>query len=492
MNWNHDYVAHVLQPGFDMMKRDFVIPMIRLSMAHVLMLHKQGILSQEDARAILESCQEMLSHNWEDEQYPGDVEDLFFLIERRIGDKIGHEVTGNMHMAMSRNDLDTAMYRWVLRAEVLEVGALLIKLREVLLSKASCYLRTVMPAHTHNQQAQPTTLGHYFAGVEASFSRDHFRIMPLFTRINKSTLGACALATTGFEIDRFYTASLLGYDGLVENSYEAICATDYMAETVGVVGSVLTTLSRLVADLLLWATNEFNVVLLSDGFVQGSSIMPQKRNPVGLEHLRAQIGRTLGRLGTFYTQVKGVPFGDVNDVGDDIQPLLRQVLKETRDILQLSTSVFAEMKVNEDVLLERAKNGFSTITELADTLARGGASFRKAHGVASEVVRLLTTTKRTLSELKLDELDQVCLAKLGSVSGFTEQEFHDVLDPEHFVKVRKVIGGPSPDVLSEYLGRSKELLKGQDEEITALQQRLQKTDSRLDTHVHTFVSKGGS
>lgn len=487
MKWAPEYVQTVLKPGFDMMKRDFVIPMITISMAHVVMLEKTGILEREESGLILQSCQKLLNHDWSSEEYPGDVEDLFFLIEKMIEQDIGPNAAGNMHMAMSRNDLDTALFRWVLREEVLELGRVLIKLRQVISTLALRYAGTIMPAHTHNQQAQPTTLGHYLAAVEANFARDHQRLLGLYKRINCSPLGACALATTAFPIDREYIAELLGFDGLVENSYDAICTVDYMAETVGFLGSCLTTISRFVADLLLWATNEFDVIRLSDQYVQGSSIMPQKRNPVGLEHVRSHTGRTIGKLSAFYSTVKGVPFGDVNDAGPDIQPIMREVCGDSAAIIRLLTGVLESMEVNERLLFERASKGFSAITELADNIARNGHPFRVAHKIAASVVAKLSKENRPLTEITLTELDSIYLEITGSVSGLTEETLRQVVDPVFFVESRSVIGGPSLKTLVPYLERSQKKAKADFEKIQFLSRNLDKSAEALNSAISDVI-----
>ena len=491
MKWAPEYINTILIPGFNMMKTTFAEPMLKISSAHVVMLHHVGILSLEDSALILKRCEYLLKLDWKTQEYPGNVEDLFFLIEQMIEEQVGPDVAGNMHIAMSRNDLDTAMYRWVLRKEVLDLGEMLIDLRSILLSKAYDYAQTIMPAHTHNQQAQPTTVGHYLSAVEANLARDHQRLLQVYSRINCSPLGACALATTGFPIDRDFTAALLGFSGLVENSYDAICTTDYMAEFIGLLGTILTTLSRFVSDLLLWATNEFDVIKLPDEFVQRSSIMPQKRNPSGLEHLRAHIGRAIGKLGSFYTTVKGIPFGDAVDSGDDIQPVLRGLWGDTSSILRLLTSILQGIRVNERVLWERTCQGFSVITELADALARSGLSFREAHKIASLAVDKLFQEGSTLPELTLSDLDTICIDQFGKPSGLTKEAFQQAIDPSFFVETRRVAGGPSSDVLLPFIERADKRIEVNKHDIWSLHQELHEGDQLLNNGIAAIL-KGGN
>lgn len=453
--WNPQYRRIVLERGFDIHRTHFFYAMVEASAVHVLMLARQGIIDGEQARRLLDACAAVMDEGPENLSYDPRFEDLFFFLEHKLAEAAGEEAVGNMHVAMSRNDLDTAMYRLVLREEALRTEEALLRLRSTLLAAAEDHLHTVMPAYTHNQQAQPTTMAHYLAAVEAEFAKDQARFAELWPRLNRSPLGAAALATSGFPVDRQFVAELLGFDGIVENSYEAVASADFSAEYAAVVHIMLGHLSRFVTDLLFWVTNEVAGVRLHRSLIQVSSIMPQKRNPVAVEHLRAFSSRAMNDAVAVLQQMHNVPFGDVNDVNDDLQPTLRRLNAETVDLLLLLTEVVATMEVDRELLLERVSAGFAPITELADTLVRErGMSFRTAHRIVSGVVDVLGRRNETLRDLRLEQLDEVATAVTGQASGLTEEQLARAVDAVHFVAVRSVTGGPAPEQMARALSQA--------------------------------------
>lgn len=443
--WNPHYQRIVLERGFEMHRTHFFYAMMEVSAVHVLMLARQGIIDEGQGRTLVKACVQLLDAGPEQIEYDPRYEDLFFVLESKLADIVGAEAVGNLHVAMSRNDLDTAMYRLVLREEVLSISRALLELRRTLLRLAQEHVNTIMPAYTHNQQAQPTTMAHYLAAVEAEFAKDQARLAELWPRLNRSPLGAAALATSGFPVDRQYMADVLGFEGIVENSYEAVGSADFSAEYAAAVHIMLGHVSRFMTDVLFWVTNEVAALRLHPSLIQVSSIMPQKRNPVAAEHLRAFSSRAMNDAVAVLQQMHNVPYGDINDVNDDLQPTLRRLGSETEDVLRLLTDVVGTMDVDRDLLHERAGSGFAPITELADTLVRdAGLSFRTAHRIVSGVVDRLTKQRQTLRDLRLHDLDDVALHITGEPTGLTTSRLDEVVDPAHFVAVRSVIGGPAP------------------------------------------------
>ncbi len=248
-----------------------------------------------------------------------------------------------------------------------------------------------MPAYTHNQPAQPTTLGHYLMAFIEVLERDSERLRAAYGRVNRSPMGACAITTTGFPIDRDFTASLLGFDGLQVNSYGAIAAVDYLTESCSVLAVSMLNLGRFAQDLLLWSTAEFNYLRLSDAYVQISSIMPQKRNPVPLEHVRILASRSLTQAQSILGCLHNTPFGDMNDAEDDLQPLAYTAFEDGERSLRLLAGVLDEAEFNLQHMAEAAEGNFLPVTELADTLVRStGMSFHSAHKIVSSAVKELT------------------------------------------------------------------------------------------------------
>jgi argininosuccinate lyase len=287
------YRDTVLVQIFEDAKRFFLEPLLAIQYAHTVMLAKQGIMTEQEAAQCIGALDALDLDAIRGATYDGSFEDLFFLMEQKLAVKCGPYLAGKMHTARSRNDIDLTMYRMVLRQRLLNVITALVDLRKQLVDLAWEHRASLMPAYTHNQPAQPTALGHYLMAAIECFERDAERLRAAYERVNRSPMGACAITTTGFPIDRQYVASSLGFEGLQVNSYGAIASADYLTESCSVLAVAMLNLGRLAQDLLQWSTIEFGYLRLSDGYVQISSIMPQKRNPVPLEHVRILASRAL-------------------------------------------------------------------------------------------------------------------------------------------------------------------------------------------------------
>jgi argininosuccinate lyase len=439
------YRETVLEHAYESAKRNLLDAMLAANKAHLIMLAEQELVSGEDAREVMKAIIGLGGDEIRASSYTGEFEDLFFHVEHLIHGSAG-EVAGNLHLARSRNDLGVAMYRMALRDRLLRAEGSLLFLQRSLLSVAEEHARTVMPAHTHAQRAQPTTLAHYLVAVHDSLSRDLRRLRAAFDNCNRSPLGAAALTTSGFDIDRRRLAELLAFDGLVENSYDAIAGADYLGEAATALQLSFLGLGRFVNDLLLWSTQEFGVIRVADPYVQASSIMPQKRNPVSLEHLRALLSAGVGDANTVLTMLHNTPFGDVVDTEDDLQPYLWRALEAADGLYRLLAVVVGTMDVDEELLLRRAKEGHSTATELADTLVRErGLAFRTAHAVAAAVVDLAASQGVEADGVSPALVDRAAEGVIGESLGLSAAQVRDALDPVRFVEVRGLPGGPAPE-----------------------------------------------
>src|SRR5437879_127790 len=305
------YLETVLARNFEDAQRFFLEDLLAIKIAHTVMLAEAGILPDGDAKRIVAALQSIDPVKVRAFRYDGSCEDLYFYLESLVVAEVGAEVGGKMRVARSRNDVDMTLYRMALRRELLGTLDAIGELRGAVLELAARHRHTVMPAHTHTQPAQPTTLAHYLLGAVEFLGRDVQRLRAAFATINRSPLGACAITTTGFPIHREYTARLLGFDGLQENSYGAIAATDYVCEAATSIAVLMVSLSKLVQDLLLWCTEEFHFLRLSDAYVQTSSIMPQKRNPVALEHTRILASKAFSQAQAERVCAHSTPFGGV-------------------------------------------------------------------------------------------------------------------------------------------------------------------------------------
>ncbi len=443
MRFAPEYVTYVLNENFEDAKQLFVSPLMAINYAHLVMLADRGIVPAADARAIRDALDSISQDDLREVKYDGTCEDLFFHVERLISSKCGDEVAGRLHTARSRNDIDMTMYRMRQREFILGLLGASLDLRRALLDVAERHRTTIFAVHTHTQRAQPTTVAHYLLAVVEQLERDADRLKAAYDRTNRSPLGSCAITGTGFPIDRQLTSDLLGFIGPTGNTYGSIATVDYLLESASAAAVLLAGLGRFVQDLLLWCTAEFGYVRFGDGFVQSSSIMPQKRNPVAVEHARAIGSKALGQSQAILTSVHNTPFGDIVDTEDDLQPLVFAMFRDATRALKLVAAAMATAEFDAARLEARAADGWTTLTEFADTLVRDhGVPFRTAHRIASTLVAARQMNAGTpLTEL-VRSASRECL---GSAIEYSEAALAEILGPRHFVDVRTTHGGPAPE-----------------------------------------------
>jgi len=452
------YADTVLSVNFRDAQRHFLKALTEIHYAHTLMLARQKIIPQATARLCIQGLDKLDLAEISTAPYDGHSEDLFFFVEGELERLCGKAIAGSMHTARSRNDIDITQYRMCLRAEILAIVAHLRAAREVLIGMARRHTETLMPAYTHTQPAQPITLGHYLLAVIELMERDERRLRAAFATVNRCPLGACAISTTGFPIDREYTANLLGFEGLQLNSYGAIAATDYLTETAGAISTAMLNLGRVAQDFLLWCTAEFGYLRLRDAWVQISSIMPQKRNPVPFEHVRVLASKAFAQAQGVFTCLHNTPFGDINDAEDDLQPLVFAATADATRAIRLFAGVMDGCEVMAARMAERAAADFLTVTELADTLVRSeGVSFREAHHLVSASVKELNGRYSELAFV--ESVEALAPSYLGRALRISRDELLEALDPRHFVNIRRIPGGPAPEALQTALEQADANLK---------------------------------
>src|SRR5688572_2352113 len=387
MRFDPEYVSCVLNENFEDAKAQFLMPLLAIHYAHLVMLADQGIVPRPDARLIRDALDRIDTAEVKRARYDGSCEDLFFYVDRLIVAACGEDAAGRLHTARSRNDIDMTMYRMQQRGLVLAMVDGVLGLRDVLLTLSSRHPGDVFPAHTHTQPAQPSTIAHYLMAAVEQLERDTSRLRAAYASTNRNPLGACAITGTGFPIDRDRTTALLGFARPTGNSYGSIATVDYLLESVSATAVLLIGLGRVVQDLLLWCTSEFGYLRLSDGFVQCSSIMPQKRNPVALEHARSIGSKAVGQAGAIMLAAHNTPFGDIVDTEDDLQPLVFSMFRDAGRAVRLVAAAMSCARFDTALMAQRAAQGWITVTELADTLARDhGVPFKAGHQIASRLI----------------------------------------------------------------------------------------------------------
>lgn len=482
------YQELVLEPAYHQAKVNSLRPMIQIHLAHVIMLEEERIIPRKEAKKIVNAIRKIDISKLEKGSYNSAFEDLFFEVEHFLMEEAG-EVAGNLHIARSRNDMGIALYRMNLRKRLLRLIEAALELRESLIVLTEEHIDTIMVGYTHTQQAQPTTLGHYFHALIQKLTRDIKRFISAYQTVNRSSMGAAALTTSGFPINRKRVQELLGFEEIIENAWDAVSAADYIGEAATSVQLAAINLGRATQDLLLWGTQEFDAFTLFEPYVQISSIMPQKQNPVSIEHIRSLLSSVAGDTQTVLMMMHNTPYGDIVDTEDDMQPFIWNSIERLENIYYLLSSVLMTMKVNKDTLLERAKNSFANVTELADTLVRSEKiSFRKAHEIVSSAVRELTNHGNvSLESLHLDYLNKHAQKILGYQLQLTEIELEKALDPNHFVDIRSLEGGPSIEAMSKAL--EKEIIR-QDELMNWLKKKknmLQRAHKRMEEKIISLM-----
>ena len=456
MTFAPEYIRCVLRENFDDAKALFLEPLLAVHRAHLVMLAERGIVSRDDARALREALDAVDPGRTREAAFDSACEDLFFYVDRLLVERCGDAIAGRLHTARSRNDIDMTMYRMRQREGVLQTLAASLDLRQTLAALAADHRHTILPLHTHTQPAQPSTVAHYLLAVIEQLERDGVRLRAAYDATNRSPLGACAITGTGFPIDRELTGRLLGFSGPTGNTYGSIATVDYLLQNVTASAVLLAGLGRFIQDMLLWCTAEFAYMRLGDGFVQGSSIMPQKRNPVALEHARAISSRALGEATGILVAVHNTPFGDIVDTEDDLQPLVEQMFHDATRAIGIVSAAMASAAFDAASLERRAAEGWITITELADTLVRGhGLSFGAAHAAAKRVVEARSQDPSASLSAAVAE---ATAAWPGGPIRCDEQALEAALSPRHFVAVRRTLGGPAPEQTALALEASQALL----------------------------------
>jgi len=429
--------------------------------AHVVMLEERDIISREQSRDILNGLiaieqrgaaefieQELLAQAHA-HTYAHD--DVHTAIESVLIHELGEGTGGRMHTGRSRNDEVATCIRIALRDDLIELMKDVNELRSAVIAKATEHVDTVMPGYTHLQHAQPTTLAHHLSAYSDAFARDFTRLVTVYERTNVSPLGAAAFASTGFPLDRASTAKLLGFDSVMSNSMDAVSTRDFVIEAIACFANLMTNLSRLAEEIILWSTAEFDFVRVPEDYITGSSIMPQKRNPDFAELVRSRTGTVYGCLMSALSICKALPYAYNRDLQEVTTHLLKAT-KTTAASVSVMNRIVAGLEPKKEEMKKKTLVGFTTATELADTIVRAtGISFRTAHKIVSSLAPVLT--HNSIHELdsggdilrRIDALAVDVTGKKLSELGLTEENVKEAMDVRSNIEKRDVYGGPAKE-----------------------------------------------
>ena len=420
------------------------------SIAHVVMLEKQGILTCEEKDQIVKGLT-MIREDVRDGKLviTSEYEDIHSFVEANLIDRIG-DAGKKLHTGRSRNDQVALDMRLYVRHEVIEVSECLKELLTTLLTIMETNLQTYMPGFTHLQKAQPTTLAHHMGAYFEMFKRDLLRMEDIYKRMNYCPLGAGAFAGTTYPLDRAYTASLMGFEGPTLNSMDSVADRDYVIEFLAALSTIMMHLSRFSEEVIIWNSNEYRFVELDDAYSTGSSIMPQKKNPDIAELVRGKTGRVYGALMQMLTTMKGIPLAYNKDMQED-KEFTFDAIDTVKGCLALFTGMIKTMTVNKKVMEQSAKNGFTNATDAADYLVGKGVPFRDAHGIVGQLV--LYCIEKNIS------LDDMTLEEYQKISPVFEGDIYEAISLETCVEKRETIGAPSRSSMEQVIAINEEYLK---------------------------------
>lgn len=435
------------------------------SIVHATMLAKQGILTEEERKSIVEGLTGILE-DVDDGTLAIDEsqEDIHSFVEATLIDRIG-DAGKKLHTGRSRNDQVALDMRLYTRTRVAETDGLLKKLLEVILDTMENNLDTYMPGFTHLQKAQPITLAHHYGAYFEMFKRDRQRLADIYKRMNYCPLGAGALAGTTYPLDREYTARLLRFEGPTLNSIDSVADRDYLIEFLSALSMIMMHLSRFSEEIIIWNSNEYQFVELDDAYSTGSSIMPQKKNPDIAELVRGKTGRVYGALMALLTTMKGLPLAYNKDMQED-KEMAFDTMDTAADCITLFTGMIKTMKFCKDRMAKSAMNGFTNATDAADYLVGKGVPFRDAHGIIGRLVLYCIEKDTSIDALSLEEL--------RSISDKFDEDIYDAISLKTCVEKRLTIGAPGEKMMKQVIEKNKVYLKND-----AIEEYQQSLEDRL-------------
>ena len=435
------------------------------SIVHATMLARQGILTEEERKSIIEGLTGILEDVDAGKLTIDETqEDIHSFVEATLIDRIG-DAGKKLHTGRSRNDQVALDMRLYTRARVAETDGLLEKLLEAILDTMENNLETYMPGFTHLQKAQPITLAHHYGAYFEMFKRDRQRLVDIYKRMNYCPLGAGALAGTTYPLDREYTAKLLRFEGPTLNSIDSVADRDYLIEFLSALSTIMMHLSRFSEEIIIWNSNEYQFVELDDAYSTGSSIMPQKKNPDIAELVRGKTGRVYGALMALLTTMKGLPLAYNKDMQED-KEMAFDAMDTAADCITLFTGMIQTMKFRKDRMAKSAMNGFTNATDAADYLVGKGVPFRDAHGIIGRLVLYCIEKDTSIDALSLEELH--------SISDKFDEDIYDAISLKTCVEKRLTIGAPGEKMMKQVIEKNKEYLKND-----AIEEYQQSLEDRL-------------
>jgi len=461
--------------------RKLLEAVIKINQAHVTMLIEQKIIDTKNGGKLLSALAELDPKM----KLNPKLEDVHVAVEEEVNKKVGIDAGGNLHIAKSRNDQVATAIRMTLRIDILQLLNVLIKLQESLIELATKNTETLVQSYTHLHPAQPVTFAHILTSYVDALERDLKRLEETFSRVNMCPMGAGAIATTSFPINRDRISEFLGFNKVLENSIDAVGSRDFILETLANLTLLAIDISRMAEDLIIWSSPDFGIIDLPDSFAFTSSIMPQKKNPDVLEIVRARMSQILGNFVTSATTMKALPSGYNLDL-QELTPKLWESIEIIEPSLSILSELFKNLKVNKDIFNKNILN-YSTTTELANLLVKKyNVPFRTSHKIIGTVVKTLLDKKLALSDLTPESLNKTAKDSAGITIAVKLADIKESIDPKKFVESHGVTGGPAPTEVKRMLINRKRFTSLSKTNLKEKKRRLEEADLQLKSVIQRF------
>jgi argininosuccinate lyase len=454
---------------------------IKLNQAHVIMLIEQKIINSQIGAKLLHALSEIDPEM----KLETSLEDVHLAVEEEVNKEVGSETAGYLHIAKSRNDQVASAIRMVLRTDILKVINVILTLQDSLIELAEKHTETLVPSYTHLHPAQPVTLAHILVAYVDVLQRSLKRLEETLPRVNLCPMGSGAIATSSFPINRCRTADLLGFSNILENSIDAVSSRDFLLETLANLTLLAIDVSRMVEDLILWSSPNFEIIDLPESFAFTSSIMPQKKNPDVLEVIRARMSQILGNFVTSATTLKALPSGYNLDL-QELTPKLWESIETVSTSLCMLSELAKNLEVNRNIFSKQILN-YSTTTELANLLVRKyNIPFRKSHRIVGAVVKTLLDKKLAINDLTPELLNKTAEESEGITLTVKLVDIKDSIDPKKFVESHKAMGGPAPAEVKRMLKIRLQLISQSKTNFKEQACRLERADKQLKSAVQNY------
>ena len=487
---SQEVVRWIIQPGIESDMDHAYQCYLDINKAHVLMLAKQGIIKNEVAKSILKVTDEMAKMG-DKPTFPIDPsrEDLYFNLEHYLIEHTSLEIGGQQHTARSRNDLLATVTRLSTRRYYLKICQLFNDMRQIVIDVAKNNTDAVMSGYTHLQPSEPITFAHYCSAVLAALERDYRRISAVYSSLNRCPLGGGSMGSTTFNIDREMTASLLGFDKPLDNSIDCVASRDYAMELLSALSMAANTFSRFCFDLYIWATPDYGYVEVDDSAAVCSSIMPQKKNPWTLEHIKGKCSHIEGFFISAFNAMKNTPYTHNQDVNGEGTYFLWTALREMQACIELLGSTVKGITLHKDRMVNTARGNFCTVTELANYLVRhDGISFRAAHEIVALVVDYMITHNKKANEIGTDVVNDIFMKLFNKKTCMTDADIQRALDPVLNAHSKKVMGGTAPEEVLRQLTRRQSHLDQDKKELDERVKALKAAKENLEVKVAEMIA----